>query len=142
IVGGDDASDYVAGLNDYARQLDVYEHIVWAGPCDDMTAVYSALNILCLCSVSEGFPNVVAEAMSAGLPCVASNVGDTARLIGDAGWVVTPNDAAALTAALRAAMVALDGWDHRRPRNHIIENFSVACLKTRTLDALRPYLVK
>lgn len=59
------------------------------------------LDILTLPSAwGEGFPNIVGEAMASGVPCVATDVGDSAWAIGPAGRIVKPADAEALAAAL------------------------------------------
>ncbi len=47
----------------------------------------NGIDIFLGCSAGEGWPNAIAEAMATGVPCVATDVGDTARLIGDAGFV-------------------------------------------------------
>jgi len=48
----------------------------------DLQNLLAGMDIFCLHSLGEGFPNVVAEAMSAGIPCVVTDVGDSARLAG------------------------------------------------------------
>ena len=70
----------------------------------DVRALLSACDIFSLVSLSEGFPNVIGEAMACGVPCVATDAGDTTILIGDTGRVVPVGDADALAAAWRALL--------------------------------------
>lgn len=137
---GEGAQAYREMVAERARTLGLESRIVWAGASDDMSAVYSALDVLCLCSVSEGFPNVLGEAMSAGLPCVSTDVGDATVLLGDCGWVVPSGDTSELANALVAACKALPTWDRSRPRRRIEAEFSVDALADRTLAALAPFL--
>jgi len=71
------------------------------GERSDVPACLAAMDIFCLSSRSEGFPNVVGEAMAAGLPCAVTDVGDAAVMVGDTGVVVPKEDAPALAGALR-----------------------------------------
>ncbi|HEY6454397.1 MAG TPA: glycosyltransferase [Steroidobacteraceae bacterium] len=70
------------------------------GERHDMPAINAALDIASLSSSSsEGFPNVIGEAMASGVPSVVTDVGDAAWLVGDIGRIVQPGDPAALAAA-------------------------------------------
>ncbi len=66
----------------------------------DVPAVLSALDVYVSSSRAEAFSNSVGEAMSCGLPCVATAVGDSADIIGDTGLVVPPQSPEALAAAM------------------------------------------
>jgi len=98
------------------------------GEVHDVAQLLPALDVLCVSSRSEAFPNVLGEAMSCGVPCVTTDVGDAGRIVGDTGWVVPPGDPDRLAEALRAA-VDLDPV-HRRcrgasARRRIVEHFSL-----------------
>ncbi len=68
---------------------------------DDLDAWLPGVDILALSSRwGEAFPNVLGEAMAAGVPCVATDVGDSAMIVGDTGAVAPPGDAAAFSDAL------------------------------------------
>jgi len=59
------------------------------------------MDIFCLHSRNEGFPNVLGEAMSIGLPCVATDVGDAGKLVKGLGIVTPKEDPKSLASGLR-----------------------------------------
>ena len=95
----------------------------------DMNTVYPALDIATSSSAfGEGFPNVLAEAMACGVPCVATDSGDAAKILGDAGVIVPPRDPQALAEGWQR-MIAL-GDDGRRAlgitaRARIVANYDL-----------------
>jgi glycosyltransferase involved in cell wall biosynthesis len=99
---------------------------------DDMVAVYSAADIVVSASSSEGFPNVIGEAMSCGGRCVATDVGDSAALVGDCGVIVPPGDAGALAQGISDAS-AMPAELGDRARARIAEKFSIQNLTRKTL---------
>lgn len=72
------------------------DRFVLLGARDDVPVCLSAMDIFCLSSRTEGFPNVVGEAMAMGVPCVVTDVGDAAMLVGDTGIVVPKENPQAL----------------------------------------------
>lgn len=80
-----------------ARGLTRRVHLL--GERDDSQRVIAALDVLTLTSTSEGFPNVLGEAMAHGVPCVATDVGDCARILDNAGIVLPPRDPEAVAVA-------------------------------------------
>jgi glycosyltransferase involved in cell wall biosynthesis len=70
------------------------------GRRDDVPRIMAALDVLVSASDGEAFPNVLGEAMSCGVPCAATDVGDSALIIGDCGKVVQADDMAGLAVAV------------------------------------------
>ena len=82
------------------------------GPRRDVTRINAALDVATSSSMSEAFPLAIGEAMSCGVPCVATDVGDSAMIIGPAGRIIPPRDPLALAEAW-LDILTLD-LNHRR----------------------------
>jgi glycosyltransferase involved in cell wall biosynthesis len=112
-------------------QHGVADRCILLGERGDIPVVMAALDVLVSPSLSEGFPNVVAEAMSCGAPCVVTDVGDSALLVGDTGMVVAPNDDEALADAWIRLLCETSEQRRRRgrqARDRIGAEFSIASM--------------
>lgn len=107
------------------------EHITLLGRRNDITAAMNGFDLFVLSSVSEAFPNVLNEAMACGTPCITTDVGDAAVIVGNTGWVVPPKNPQALAKAILEAMEEKENnsqtWYDRKLacRKRIVENFSI-----------------
>jgi glycosyltransferase involved in cell wall biosynthesis len=100
-VGRDDGIG--TSLRQQAESAGIAAKVRWLGPRADVPDLFAAADIGVLASHEEGFPNAVIEAMAAGLPVVATNVGGVPEAVADGatGLLVAPRDPPALSAALR-----------------------------------------
>lgn len=110
------------------EELGLNECCILAGNQSEMQRIYPALDVLVSSSISEGFPNVLGEAMSCGVPCVATDVGDSAVVIGPTGIVVPPRDPSKLAAAI-VTLLKEDAPSRKRrsefARSRVIECYSL-----------------
>lgn len=132
-------ADYTRHLKQLAVQLGVTNAVIWAGERNDMVAVYSALDGLVSASSAEGLSNTLCEAMAFGLPCLATDVGDSARLLDGLGVLVPPNDPEALGAALVTLLTRIAAGDIDRTalRARIETDYSLATMVDATLAVLQ-----
>lgn len=80
------------------REAGISESCVLLGERSDVAELLPAIDVATLASHGEALPNSMLEAMAAGVPCVAPDVGDIAELIGTSGVVVPAGDVSALAA--------------------------------------------
>jgi glycosyltransferase involved in cell wall biosynthesis len=107
LVGGGSEEDILRRL---AREHSVEQHVVFAGPQLDPRPFLTDADIFLLPSRQEGFSNALLEAMAAGLPVVATDVGGNREAVidGEGGSIVQPSDPAALAHAVVNLSVTRD----------------------------------
>jgi glycosyltransferase involved in cell wall biosynthesis len=93
-------NDENLALKNRLQELGISKNVVLYGESSAIEEVYPAFDVMCSSSVAEGFPNVVAEAMLSELPCVATNTGNTRKLLEGVGFVVPSRDPQLLSEAL------------------------------------------
>ncbi len=92
-------------LAHWIRDADLCDNFHLLGPRNDIPTLTASLDIATLSSqYGEGFPNVVGEAMACGVPCVVTNVGDSAYIVGETGFVVPPRSPIALRSGWQRAL--------------------------------------
>lgn len=127
-------------LETLAGELGLGDRVVFAGARQDVAAVYSALDVATSASLGEGFPNVIGEAMACGVPCVVTDVGDSARIVDTLGVAVPPGQPEALAAGWERCFGEERTAIAHRVRARIVECYSVDRLAERTLEALSALL--
>lgn len=132
ICVGDGPRGYGQRLQQMAERLSVSEKVSWAGMRSDMRNVYSGLDIHVSSSRSEGFPNVVGEAMSCAVPCVVTDAGDAAMIVGDTGFVSPSRNPPALAASLMSCIGSDRNELGLNARRRIEEHWSVRRLAEET----------
>ncbi|MBL6933839.1 MAG: glycosyltransferase [Alphaproteobacteria bacterium] len=102
--------------------------LICLGERQDALRILHAMDVFISASAyGEGFSNAIAEAMSCELPVIATNVGDSSRIVGDCGIIVRQKNSNALAEAIKKLQrdPALRHDLGRRSRQRITEEFSL-----------------
>lgn len=94
----------------------------------DMPAFYQSIDAFLMTSITEGFPNVLVEAMASGLPCISTDVGDAKYIVQDLGSIVPPRNAQALVDAILAYVQKTEAEKQSlklATRERVEQNFSI-----------------
>lgn len=140
VLAGRDVDLSNRPLRSLALQLGLADRFVLLGEVSETPDLLAASDVLCSASLwGEGFPNAVGEAMACGVPCVVTNVGDSSWVVGEAGIVVAPDEA-----ALREGLGVMLAFSHEersrlgaQARRRIIEHFSLASVAAAYEDIYR-----
>jgi glycosyltransferase involved in cell wall biosynthesis len=131
LMAGAGVDDSNAALREQRAALGLLDCTHALGERNDMSRITAALDIASSSSYSEAFPNVIGEAMSCSVPCVVTDVGDSAWLVGDTGLAVPARDSDALCGAW--TKLCAGGVSRRRAlgasaRERIAVHFSIAAV--------------
>ncbi|MBV8453521.1 MAG: glycosyltransferase [Deltaproteobacteria bacterium] len=115
----------------YSRGLAGRFHLL--GERENIECVLAGLDVACSSSYGEGFPNTVGEAMACGVPCVVTDVGDSALLIGSTGKVVPAGNSLALYRSCEQLLSSEEQRRHfgRCARRRVEDCFSIRSMVTR-----------
>jgi len=138
--------DQRKNLHELAVLHRIEKKVIFAGQRDDIPNLLNAMDIFVLPSIDEGLSNTILEAMSAGKPVIATNVGGNREIITDrlTGMLITPQKPQEITLAIRSLL--LDGKlfeaISKAGAANIREKFSMERMISRYDELYRSYLRK
>jgi glycosyltransferase involved in cell wall biosynthesis len=101
VLAGTGVSSKQPELAEAIRQNDLQDRVILLGERSDIPRLNNAFDIGCSASAwGEGFSNSIGEAMACGVPCAVTNVGDSAYIVADSGFVAPSRDPEALVNAI------------------------------------------
>ena len=109
------------------------DNFILLGRRSDVVGILNCADIFCLHSIIEGFPNVLGEAMSVGLPCVVTKCGDAPFILDDKNYTCEVGDSSAISEKL----LQLSSLTHEerlklgdRNRARVIDNYHLSKVLT------------
>lgn len=112
LLAGHGVSKDQPALSELIAENQLQGKVFLLGERHDVPRLTAALDIACSSSSTEGFSNAIGEAMACGVPCIVTDVGDSATIIADTGISVPPRNSGALAEAISQLLKA--GADRRR----------------------------
>ena len=118
-------------MKKFASKLEINNKILWIDHCSNPENLYKQFDLITLASIyGEGFPNVLAEAMACGVPCVATDVGDSKIIVSKYGKTIPIKDPKALSDAW-LNLVSNNSYLPQDLWKHIDTNFSLDALQNK-----------
>lgn len=126
------------GLVEQLNDLNLRDRFHLLGQRNDIPKIMASIDLFTLSSsCGEGFPNVIGEAMASSTPCIVTDVGDSAYIVGDTGIVVPPKEPNKLAEGWNK-ILSLDFKKKKRLNNkarlRIEENFDIKVIAKRYID--------
>ena len=131
ILAGSNVDKKNMKLVNIIKRLKLSNYVKLLGSHNNIVEVMNEIDVYVQSSgYGEGFPNVVAEAMACETPCIVTNVGDAAFIVGKTGWVVPKNNSLKLSKAIMNSIFSkmkTKNWQQRcnQARLRIVQNFDI-----------------
>lgn|SRR5699024_3496681 len=128
IMIGSQVNNQNAELMDLISKYDLHSQVNLLDRRDDIPVLMSGSDIFVSSSIDEGFPNVVGEAMACETPCVVTDAGDSAYIVGDTGKVVPIQNSNALANAIMELLSLTEEERNNlgtQARKRVIEKFDI-----------------
>ena len=117
-------------LNNLIQKFNLKNELILLGQQNKINVIMNEIDVNILASgYGEAFPNVVAEAMASGTPCVVTDVGDSSLIVGDTGWVTRTSNSKELANNIKKAINKSKSkkWNYLclKARKRIVKKFSI-----------------
>jgi glycosyltransferase involved in cell wall biosynthesis len=140
VLCGKDVDQNNTQLTDWIAEAGLKDVCHLLGVRENMPRFFGALDIATSSSRSEAFPMAVGEAMACGTPCVVTDVGDSALIVGETGKVVPADDSQSLAAAwgeLLGSGAVVRQQIGRAARNRVEQRFDICAVVERYQELYR-----
>lgn len=119
-------------LTQLINQYGLKDNVLLLGEMTDLASLTPMFDVGISCSSwGEGFSNAIGEAMACGIPCIATDVGDSAQIVGDYGLVIEPDNKEQLLQAL-ITITELGDLERQtlgqRARQKIVSNYGIQAI--------------
>lgn len=128
VLVGDGVHQYNVPLVADVRRLGLESRVHLLGLREDVERLIASLDVVASTSWTEAFPNVLGEAMACGVPCVVTDVGDSAYIVGEFGTVVQQGDIMGLADGIHHTLTLSAAERHtlgERARSRVTAHFEI-----------------
>lgn len=140
-IAGQGANLNQAEIQGYFKQYQLDpKQVQLLDQVSDMPAFYQSIDAFLMTSITEGFPNVLVEAMASGLPCISTDVGDAGYIVQDLGTIVAPRDSHALAQAILAYVHLSDTEKQQlkhQTRQRVADHFAIESVSQQYINVWR-----
>lgn len=138
---GDATWEALEKFEAYAEDLGVRSQVIFAGYTAAVSSAYAAFDLSVSPSISDSFPNSVAESMACGIPVVAADAGESVWVVGEKECLFAAQDAKALAGAIESFLtlsIAKKKTIGKEARQRIVSHFSLNRLTNSYLESVCP----